>query len=77
ELLDLFKHSWLTFLPPTDVIHGSDAVVFHFVKTDGLSKARKKYNEYMLTFRFAGEKIVSMKEFVDSKYSTSYFAHLN
>ncbi|KAJ7512842.1 hypothetical protein B0H11DRAFT_1947642 [Mycena galericulata] len=79
ELLDLFKHSWLTvfdnlmLLPPIDVIQGSDAVVFH-VKSDGLSKSGKKYNnEYMMTFRFAGEKIISMKEFVDSKYSNSYF----
>ena len=45
--------------------------------SDGMSKSGKKYNnEYMLTFHFAGEKIVYMKEFVDSKYSGSYFADL-
>lgn len=48
------------------------------VKSDGISKSGKKYNnEYMLTFHFAGEKIVSMKEFTDSKYSDSYFAEPN
>ncbi|KAJ6536814.1 hypothetical protein B0H19DRAFT_378090 [Mycena capillaripes] len=83
ETLELFKHAWLTvfdyitFLPPMDVIQGSDAVVFH-VKSDGMSKSGKKYtNEYMLTFHFDGEKIVYMKEFTDSKYSASYFAELN
>ncbi|KAJ7512830.1 hypothetical protein B0H11DRAFT_1947589 [Mycena galericulata] len=82
ELVDLFKYMWLTvfdsltLLPPTDIIHGSDAVVFH-VKSDGLSKSGNKYNnEYVMTFRFAGEKIVSIKEFVDSKYTNSYFADL-
>ncbi|KAJ6481098.1 hypothetical protein C8R45DRAFT_321018 [Mycena sanguinolenta] len=83
EMLDLFKHAWLTvfeyikFLPPMEVIQGSDAVVFH-VKSDGMSKSGKKYNnEYMLTFRFTEEKIVHMKEFPDSKYSASYFADLS
>ncbi|KAJ7796130.1 hypothetical protein B0H13DRAFT_2266655 [Mycena leptocephala] len=82
EMLELFKHAWLTvfeyitLLKPIDVIQGSDAVVFH-VKSDGMSKSGKKYNnEYMFTFRFAGEKIVYMKEFVDSKYSGTYYAEL-
>ncbi|KAJ7855217.1 hypothetical protein B0H13DRAFT_2578093 [Mycena leptocephala] len=82
EMLELFRHAWLTvfeyitFLEPIDVIQGSDAVVFH-VMSDGMSKSGKKYNnEYMLTFHFAGEKIVCMKEFADSKYSDSYFADL-
>ncbi|KAJ7879312.1 hypothetical protein B0H14DRAFT_3435195 [Mycena olivaceomarginata] len=84
DMLELFKFAWKTvfdsiivFLPPMDVIQGSDAVVFH-VKSDGISKSGKKYNnEYMLTFHFAGEKIVSMKKFTDSKCSDSYFAELN
>ncbi|KAF7356103.1 SnoaL-like domain-containing protein [Mycena venus] len=82
ETLELFKHAWLTvfeyitLLKPIDVIQGSDAVVLH-VKSDGMSKSGKKYNnEYMFTFRFAGEKIVYLKEFADSKYSESYFADL-
>ncbi|KAF8179350.1 hypothetical protein K438DRAFT_1843219, partial [Mycena galopus ATCC 62051] len=82
ETLELFKHAWLTvfeyitLLNPIDVIQGSDAVVFH-VKSDGMSKSGKKYNnEYMFTFNFSGEKIVYMKEFADSKYSDSYFADL-
>ncbi|KAF7370096.1 hypothetical protein MSAN_00639600 [Mycena sanguinolenta] len=83
ETLELYKHAWLTvfdyitLLPPIEVIQGSDAVVFH-VKSDGMSKSGKKYNnEYMLTFRFAGEQIVYMKEFPDTKYSNSYFADLS
>ncbi|KAJ6481145.1 hypothetical protein C8R45DRAFT_1004635 [Mycena sanguinolenta] len=60
-----------------EAIQGSDAVVFH-VKSDGMSKSGKKYNnEYILIFRFAEEKIVHMKEFPDSKYSASYFADLS
>ncbi|KAJ7891978.1 hypothetical protein B0H13DRAFT_2529508 [Mycena leptocephala] len=65
EMLELFKHAWL--------------MVFEYISvmSDGLSKSGKKYNnEYMLTFHFAGEKIVYMKEFADSKYSDSYFADL-
>ncbi|KAJ6536810.1 hypothetical protein B0H19DRAFT_1079227 [Mycena capillaripes] len=83
EMLELFKHAWLsvfdyiTLLPPMDVIQGSDAVVFH-VRSDGMSKSGKKYNnEYMFIFHFDGEKIVYMKEFTDSKYSATYFADLN
>ncbi|KAJ7788697.1 hypothetical protein B0H13DRAFT_2394986 [Mycena leptocephala] len=77
EMLELFKHAWLTvfeyitFLKPIDVIQGSDAVVFH-VMTDGMSKSGKKYsNEYMLAFHFSGEEIVYMKEFADSTYPDS------
>ncbi|KAF8205878.1 hypothetical protein K438DRAFT_1817526 [Mycena galopus ATCC 62051] len=66
----------VTFLPPLDVIHDSDAVVFH-LKSDGISNSGEKYNnEYMLTFKFYGEKIVKINEFVDSKYSSTYFAAL-
>lgn len=47
------------------------------LKSDGISKSGKKYNnEYMITFHFDGEKIVSMREFVDSEYSSAYFANL-
>ncbi|KAJ6536808.1 hypothetical protein B0H19DRAFT_1181825 [Mycena capillaripes] len=83
ETLELFKHAcltvfdYITYLPPMDVIQGSDAVVFH-IKSEGMSKSGKKYNsEYMLTFHFDGEKIVHMKEFTDSKYSADYLADLN
>ncbi|KAK7024820.1 SnoaL-like domain-containing protein [Favolaschia claudopus] len=80
ETVEVFKHSWLVvfekvmFLPPIDTIQGQDAVVFH-LKSDGTPKSGgKKYsNEYMLTFRFRGEKIVYMREFVDSKYAMDYF----
>ncbi|KAJ7244385.1 hypothetical protein B0H12DRAFT_1129263 [Mycena haematopus] len=66
----------VTYLPPLDVIHGENAVVFH-LKSDGISKSGKKYNnEYMVTFHFEGEKIIRLKEFVDSKYSSAYFAAL-
>ncbi|KAJ6481089.1 hypothetical protein C8R45DRAFT_1100642 [Mycena sanguinolenta] len=83
ETLDLFKNAWLTVFeyitlpPPMEVIQGSDAVMFH-VKSDGMSKSGKKYdNEYVLTFRFAGETIVHVKEFPDTKYTASYFADLH
>ncbi|KAF7351945.1 hypothetical protein MVEN_01156500 [Mycena venus] len=79
EFIGILKHYFeivfekVTFLPPTDVIHGSNAVVFH-LKADGMSKSGKKYNsEYMFTFHFDGEKIVKLNEFVDSKYSSAYF----
>ncbi|KAJ7641951.1 hypothetical protein FB45DRAFT_901410 [Roridomyces roridus] len=80
EMLQLFELAWsgferLEFLPPLDIIQGQDSIVFH-VQSDGISKQEGKHytNEYMLTFRFRGEKIVSVKEFVDSKYSSEFFA---
>ncbi|KAK7052518.1 hypothetical protein R3P38DRAFT_2603938 [Favolaschia claudopus] len=66
----------VTYLPPIDVIHGSNAVVFH-LKSDGASKSGRKYNnEYMVTFHFDGEKIIKLNEFVDSKYSKDFFGAL-
>ncbi|KAF7377985.1 hypothetical protein MSAN_00222400 [Mycena sanguinolenta] len=66
----------VTYLPSLDVIHGENAVVFHF-KSDGMSKSGKKYdNEYMVTFHFSGENIIKLNEFVDSKYSSAYFGAL-
>ncbi|KAF8218001.1 hypothetical protein K438DRAFT_1925265 [Mycena galopus ATCC 62051] len=63
----------VTYLPPLDVVQGSDAVVFH-LKSDGISRSGRKYNnEYMVTFKFHGEKIVKLNEFVDSKYSSAFF----
>ncbi|KAJ7122327.1 hypothetical protein C8R44DRAFT_785993, partial [Mycena epipterygia] len=61
EFIDLLKYNWLTifekgptFQTPLDVIHGSNAVIFH-VKTDGRIKSGKTYNsEYMFTFHFDG-----------------------
>ncbi|KAK7012775.1 hypothetical protein R3P38DRAFT_2641363 [Favolaschia claudopus] len=80
ETLGLFKHAWeemfetMVYLPPMDVIQGEDAVVWH-LKSDGMMKNGKKYNnEYMITLRFSGEKIVYMKEFVDTKYVADLFA---
>ncbi|KAJ6551838.1 hypothetical protein B0H19DRAFT_1159125 [Mycena capillaripes] len=74
-LLTVFEK--VTYLTPLDVIHGSDAVVFH-LKTDGISKSGKKYNnEYMFTFHFFGDKIIKLNEFVDSKYTSAYFAALS
>ncbi|KAJ6551837.1 hypothetical protein B0H19DRAFT_1264465 [Mycena capillaripes] len=74
NLLTVFDK--VTYLTPLDVIHGSDAVVFH-LKSDGISKSGKKYNnEYMVTFHFVGDKIIKLNEFVDSKYSSAYFASL-
>ncbi|KAJ7354387.1 hypothetical protein DFH08DRAFT_955781 [Mycena albidolilacea] len=62
----------LTLLPPIDVIHGKDAVVIHF-KSDGVTKSGVKFNnEYIATFHFDGEKIVRLKEFVDSKHTTEF-----
>ncbi|KAJ7143769.1 hypothetical protein C8R44DRAFT_864804 [Mycena epipterygia] len=53
-----------------DVIHGTNAVVFH-LKTDRVSKSGKKYNnEYMITFHFDDDRII------DSKYSSAYFTAL-
>ncbi|KAJ6555205.1 hypothetical protein DFH09DRAFT_1165778 [Mycena vulgaris] len=66
----------VTYQPPLDIIHGSDAVVFH-LRSDGMSKSGKKYdNEYMITFHFDGEKIIKLNEFVDSKYSSAFFTAL-
>ncbi|KAF7351955.1 hypothetical protein MVEN_01157600 [Mycena venus] len=82
EFIGVLKYNFeivfekVMLLPPTDVIHGSDAVVFH-LKSDGMSKSGKKFNnEYMFTFHFEGEKIIKLNEFVDSKYSSAYFAAL-
>ncbi|KAK7024844.1 SnoaL-like domain-containing protein [Favolaschia claudopus] len=69
---EAFEH--IIFLPPLHVVQGRDAVVLH-VKSDGMSKSGKKYqNEYMFTFQFFGEKIVSLRQFVDSKYFVEFFA---
>ncbi|KAJ6629391.1 hypothetical protein B0H10DRAFT_1986956 [Mycena sp. CBHHK59/15] len=74
NLLSMFEK--VTYGPPLDVIHGVDAVVFH-LKSDGMSKLGKKYNnEYMVTFHFEGKKMTSLQEYVDSKYSALYFASL-
>ena len=55
------------FRPSTIVMSNWD---FQLV-TDGKTASGKPYNnEYMFTFRFEGEKIVSVKEFMDSKYVT-------
>ncbi|KAK6966985.1 hypothetical protein R3P38DRAFT_3245025 [Favolaschia claudopus] len=77
ETLGLFKHAWeemfetMVYLPPME---GEDAVVWH-LKSDGTMKNGKKYNnEYMITLRFSGERIVYMKEFVDTKYVVDLFA---
>ncbi|KAJ7763123.1 hypothetical protein DFH07DRAFT_1059331 [Mycena maculata] len=51
----------VTFLPPLDVIHGSDAVVFRF-KSDGMSKSGRSFkNEYMLTFHLPARRLSSLK----------------
>ncbi|KAK7024886.1 hypothetical protein R3P38DRAFT_3532851 [Favolaschia claudopus] len=83
ETVPFFKEAWnerfeyIKFASPIDTIQGKDAVVFH-VKSYGMHKSGKKYdNEYMFTFKFSGEKIVRMKEFADSKYTTEYFASLH
>ncbi|KAJ7763120.1 hypothetical protein DFH07DRAFT_770849 [Mycena maculata] len=82
EYVEVLKHNFLnvfdkvTYGPPLAAVHGVDAVVFH-LKSDGASKSGRKYdNEYMITFRFEGELIVALDEFVDSKYSKDYFAAL-
>ncbi|KAJ7708294.1 hypothetical protein B0H17DRAFT_1325167 [Mycena rosella] len=70
----LFDH--ITFRPPLDVIHGTDKVAFH-LKSDGMLKSGLEYiNEYMITFHFDGEKIIKLNEFVDSKYSSAFYAAL-
>ncbi|KAJ7641905.1 hypothetical protein FB45DRAFT_1054293 [Roridomyces roridus] len=64
----------LAFLPPTEVIQATDVVVLH-VHADGVSKEGRQYtSEFLMIFRFAGEKISSTKEFMDSKYLMEYFA---
>ncbi|KAJ7457248.1 hypothetical protein B0H11DRAFT_2286990 [Mycena galericulata] len=81
EFIERLKHTvtvfdTMTFQPPMDVVHGVDAVVFHH-KADGVTKSGLKYNiEYMVTFHFAGEKIVKMNQFVDSKYYSEFLADL-
>jgi len=45
-------------------------MIFQFL-ADGKTVSGRPYkNEYMFTFRFRGEKIASIKEFMDSKYVT-------
>ncbi|KAJ7354389.1 hypothetical protein DFH08DRAFT_1077114 [Mycena albidolilacea] len=79
EFLGLVRYIFMVFenitlLPPIDVIQGKDAAVLHF-KSDGTSKSGVKYNnEYITIVRFDGEKIVGLKEFVDSKHTTEFFA---
>ncbi|KAJ7143795.1 hypothetical protein C8R44DRAFT_140187 [Mycena epipterygia] len=74
NLLTVFEK--LTFQTPLDVIHGTNAVVFH-LKSDGVSKSGKRYNnEYMITFHFDGDKIIKFNEFVDSEYSSTFFTAL-
>jgi ketosteroid isomerase-like protein len=42
-------------------------------KSDGVTKSGVKYNnEYIATFYFDGEKIIRLKEFVDSKHITDF-----
>ncbi|KAJ6494066.1 hypothetical protein C8R47DRAFT_1118240 [Mycena vitilis] len=66
----------ITYGPPLDVIQGADKVVFH-MKSAGSSKSGKPYNnEYMITFHFVGDRIARLNEFVDSKYSATFFAGL-
>ncbi|KAJ7641903.1 hypothetical protein FB45DRAFT_1054292 [Roridomyces roridus] len=82
ENVEFLKTAWETWanfqlLPPIEVIQGTDVVVIH-IQSDGTPKddSRKQYNnEYILIFRFAGEKIASLGEFVDSKYTAEYFGH--
>ncbi|KAJ7171138.1 hypothetical protein C8R46DRAFT_1087790 [Mycena filopes] len=82
EFLGVLQHHLIhvfdkvTYGPPLDVVHGSNKVAFH-LKSDGTSKSGKKYNnEYMVTFHFEGEKMIKLNEFVDSKYSSAFFASL-
>ncbi|KAJ7171146.1 hypothetical protein C8R46DRAFT_1190587 [Mycena filopes] len=82
EYIALLKHSWthvfekITLGEPLDVIHGHNKVALH-LRSDGMSKSGKKYNnEYMFTFHFDGEKIIKLNEFVDSKYSDTFFTAL-
>ncbi|KAF7359567.1 hypothetical protein MVEN_00680100 [Mycena venus] len=83
EWLELMKHYFktcferMTVLPPMDVVQGKDVVVFHF-KSDGVSKSGKVpyKNEYIAILRFDGEKIVGMKEFMDTKCALDFGAAL-
>ncbi|KAJ7143776.1 hypothetical protein C8R44DRAFT_864811 [Mycena epipterygia] len=82
EFLGILKYNLttvfdkVTYPPPLDVIHGTDAVVFH-LKSDGMTKSGKNYNnEYMITFHFDGDKMIKLNEFVDSKYSSAFFTAL-
>ncbi|KAJ7635352.1 hypothetical protein FB45DRAFT_911326 [Roridomyces roridus] len=64
----------LKFLSPFDIVQAPDVVVLH-VKADGMTKWGKPYtNEYMMTFRFEGGKIISIREFVDSLFSADLMA---
>ncbi|KAJ7635338.1 hypothetical protein FB45DRAFT_1026222 [Roridomyces roridus] len=61
-------------IPPLDIVQGPDVVTLHLKGNGTMQKTGKPYNnEYMLTFRFEGEKIVSVREFVDSKYTAENF----
>ncbi|KAJ7635337.1 hypothetical protein FB45DRAFT_911309 [Roridomyces roridus] len=64
----------MKLLPPLDVVQGEDVVVFH-LKSEGTAKSGKSFNnEYIFTFRFEGERILSIREFVDSGYAAEWFA---
>ncbi|KAK7029990.1 SnoaL-like domain-containing protein [Favolaschia claudopus] len=80
ETVEFFKRvtdevfEYIGFLPPLHTITGPDAVVIH-VESDGKSrKSGKIYNnQYMYTFQFCGDKIVRLRQFVDSKYYADFF----
>ncbi|KAJ7062047.1 hypothetical protein C8F01DRAFT_123283 [Mycena amicta] len=75
NLLEVFEYIQWSVLEET---HGVDRVVFHMTSV-GKSKTGKEYNnEYMITFKFSpgAEQIVWLDEFVDSKYSSAFFAAL-
>jgi len=60
------------FQPPKEIIEAKDIVVVHLT-SDGKTTAGKPYNnEYMIIVRFEGEKISSIKEFIDSKYTSPF-----
>jgi len=73
QFFDLLKDLEATFQrfnfqPPQEIIQSQDKVVLHLV-SDGKTTSGKTYNnEYVFTFQFEGDKIVSVKEFLDSKY---------
>ncbi|KAJ7080650.1 hypothetical protein B0H15DRAFT_953513 [Mycena belliarum] len=82
DFIDIAKYNFevlfekFNFHAPLDVVHGSDKVVFH-LKLDTSLKSGTKYNtEFIITLHFDGEKIIKIREFVDSKGSSDFITAL-
>jgi len=62
------------FQTPEEVITAKDVVIFHTRSNGRTVSGRPWTNEYIYIFHFEGDKISSIKEFLDSKFTTEGLA---